>query len=207
MKIEIKRSINPVKYNDAINILEKRVEKIINKKDENELIWFLTHPSIFTGGISFKKEEILDKSIKIFRTSRGGKLTWHGAGQLVCYFVINLNKRKKDIRKFLNTIEESIIDALREYKITTKSDRKKIGIWYTNGKKIKKVAAIGIKVRKWVAYHGFSLNINNDLNPYKKIIPCGIEDREVTNLINIKKQNYNKISNVIEKHLTKKLKI
>ena len=207
MKIEIKRSINPVKYNDAINILEKRVEKIINKKDENELIWFLTHPSIFTGGISFKKEEILDKSIKIFKTSRGGKLTWHGAGQLVCYFVINLNKRKKDIRKFLNTIEESIIDALREYKITTKSDRKKIGIWYTNGKKIKKVAAIGIKVRKWVAYHGFSLNINNDLNPYKKIIPCGIEDREVTNLINIKKQNYNKISNVIEKHLTKKLKI
>ena len=207
MKIEIKRSINPVKYNDAINILEKRVEKIINKKDENELIWFLTHPSIFTGGISFKKEEILDKSIKIFKTSRGGKLTWHGAGQLVCYFVINLNKRKKDIRNFLNTIEESIIDALREYKITTKSDRKKIGIWYTNGKKIKKVAAIGIKVRKWVAYHGFSLNINNDLNPYKKIIPCGIEDREVTNLINIKKQNYNKISNVIEKHLTKKLKI
>ena len=207
MKIEIKRSINPIKYNDAINILEKKVEKIINKKDENELIWFLTHPSIFTGGISFKKEEILDKSIKIFRTSRGGKLTWHGAGQLVCYFVINLNKRKKDIRKFLNTIEESIIDALREYKITTKSDRKKIGIWYTNGKKIKKVAAIGIKVRKWVAYHGFSLNINNDLNPYKKIIPCGIEDREVTNLINIKKQNYNKISNVIEKHLTKKLKI
>ncbi len=207
MKIEIKRSINPIKYNNAINILEKKVEKIINKKDENELIWFLTHPAIFTGGISFKKEEILDKSIKIFKTSRGGKLTWHGPGQLVCYFVINLNKRKKDIRKFLNTIEESIIDALREYKITTKSDRKKIGIWYTNGKKIKKVAAIGIKVRKWVAYHGFSLNINNDLNPYKKIIPCGIEDREVTNLINIKKQNYNKISNVIEKHLTKKLKI
>ena len=207
MKIEIKRSINPIKYNNAINILEKKVEKIINKKDENELIWFLTHPSIFTGGISFKKEEILDKSIKIFKTSRGGKLTWHGPGQLVCYFVINLNKRKKDIRKFLNTIEESIIDTLREYKIKTKSDRKKIGIWYTNGKKIKKVAAIGIKVRKWVAYHGFSLNINNDLNPYKKIIPCGIEDREVTNLINIKKQNYNKISNVLEKHLTKKLKI
>ena len=207
MKIEIKRSINPIKYNNAINILEKKVEKIINKKDENELIWFLSHPSVFTGGISFKEKEILDKSIKIFKSSRGGKLTWHGPGQLVCYFVINLNKRKKDIRKFLNTIEESIIDALREYKITTKSDRKKIGIWYTNGKKIKKVAAIGIKVRKWVAYHGFSLNINNDLNPYKKIIPCGIEDREVTNLINIKKQNYNKISNIIEKHLTKKLKI
>ena len=207
MKIEIKRSINPIKYNNAINILEKKVEKIINKKDENELIWFLNHPSIFTGGISFKKEEILDKSIKILKSSRGGKITWHGPGQLVCYFVINLNKRKRDIRKFINIIEESLIDALRDYKIKTKSDRKKIGIWYTKDKKLKKVAAIGIKVRKWVAYHGFSLNISNDLDSYNKIIPCGIVDREITNLISIKKQDYTKISNVLEKYLIKKLKI
>ncbi len=207
MKIEIKRSINPIKYNNAINILEKKVEKIINKKDENELIWFLNHPSTFTAGISFKKEEILDKSIKILRTSRGGKLTWHGPGQLICYFVINLNKRKRDIRKFINIIEESIIDALCEYKIKTKSDRKKIGIWYIKNKKLKKVAAIGIKVKKWVAYHGFSLNINNDLDSYKKIIPCGIMDRGVTNLNNIKKQDYTKISYILEKYLIKKLKI
>ena len=207
MKIEIKRSINPIKYNNAINILEKKVEKIINKKDENELIWFLNHPSIFTGGISFKKEEILDKSIKILKTSRGGKLTWHGPGQLICYFVINLNKRKRDIRKFINIIEESIVDTLYEYKIKTKSDRKKIGIWYIKNKKLKKVAAIGIKVKKWVAYHGFSLNINNDLGSYKKIIPCGIMDREVTNLNNIKKQDYTKISHLLEKYLIKKLKI
>jgi len=206
MKIKIKRSINPIKYNNAINILEKKVEKIINKKDENELIWFLSHPSVFTGGISFKEKEILDKSIKIFKSSRGGKLTWHGPGQLVCYFVINLNKRKKDIRKFINIIEESIIDTLCEYKIKTKSDREKIGIWYTKDKKLKKVAAIGIKVKKWIAYHGFSLNINNNLDSYKKIIPCGIMDREVTNLNNIKKQDYTKISNVLEKHLIKKLK-
>ncbi len=207
MKIEIKKSIKPIKYNKAINILEKKVENIINEKDENELIWFLSHPSVFTGGISFKKEEIIDKSIKILKTSRGGKITWHGPGQLVCYFVINLNKRKRDIRKFINIIEESIVNTLYEYKIKTKSDRKKIGIWYTNNKKSKKVAAIGIKVKKWVAYHGFSLNINNDLNSYKKIIPCGITDREVTNLLNIKKQNYSNISSVLEKHLVKNLKI
>ncbi len=207
MKIEIKRSINPIKYNYAINILEKKVEKIINKKDENELIWFLNHPSTFTAGISFKKDEILDKSIKILKTSRGGKLTWHGPGQLICYFVINLNKRKRDIRKFINIIEESIVDALWEYKIKTKSDRKKIGIWYIKNKKLKKVAAIGIKVRKWIAYHGFSLNINNNLDSYKKIIPCGIKDREVTNLNNIKKQDYTKISYLLEKYLIKKLKI
>ncbi len=207
MKIQIKRSINPIKYNNAINILEKKVDKIINKKDENELIWFLNHPSTFTAGISFKKEEILDKSIKIIKTSRGGKLTWHGPGQLICYFVINLNKRKKDIRKFINIIEESIVDTLYEYKIKTKSDRKKIGIWYIKNKKLKKVAAIGIKVKKWIAYHGFSLNINNDLDSYKKIIPCGIMDREVTNLNNIKKQDYTKISHLLEKYLIKKLKI
>ena len=207
MKIEIKRSINPIKYNNAINILEKKVEKIINKKDENELIWFLTHPSIFTGGISFKKEEILDKSIKILKTSRGGKLTWHGPGQLICYFVINLNKRKRDIRKFINIIEESIIDALCEYKIKTKSDRKKIGIWYIKNKKLKKVAAIGIKVRKWIAYHGFSLNIRNDLSSYNQIIPCGIIDKKITNLIRIKKQNYKKIIIKLKKNLINRLKI
>ena len=207
MSIEIKKSIKPIKYNKAINILEKKVENIINKKDENELIWFLSHPSIFTGGISFKKEEIIDKSIKILKTSRGGKITWHGPGQLVCYFVINLNKRKRDIRNFINIIEESIVNTLHEYKIKTKSDRKKIGIWYTKNKKSKKVAAIGIKVKKWVAYHGFSLNINNDLNSYKKFIPCGITDREVTNLLNIKKQDYSNVSCVLEKHLVKNLKI
>ncbi len=207
MKIEIKKSIKPIKYNKAINILEKKVENIINKKDENELIWFLSHPSIFTGGISFKKEEIIDKSIKILKTSRGGKITWHGPGQLVCYFVINLNKRKRDIRNFINIIEESIVNTLHEYKIKTKSDRKKIGIWYTKNKKSKKVAAIGIKVKKWVAYHGFSLNIKNDLSSYKKIIPCGITDREVTNLLNIKKQDYSNVSSVLEKHLVKNLKI
>ena len=206
MSIEIKKSIKPVKYDLAINYLEHRVKEIIDKKTKKELIWFLEHPSIFTGGSSFKENEILDKSIKILKTSRGGKLTWHGPGQLICYFVINLNKRKRDIRKFINIIEESIIDALCEYKIKTKSDRKKIGIWYIKNKKFKKVAAIGIKVRKWVAYHGFSLNISNDLDSYKKIIPCGIVDREITNLINIKKQDYTKISNVLEKHLIKKLK-
>ena len=206
MSIEIKKSIKPVNYIEALKFLEDRAVKI-NKNEANELIWILEHPSTFTAGTSFNESEILDKSIKILKTSRGGKLTWHGPGQLICYFVINLDKRKRDIRKFINVIEESIIDALCEYKIKTKSDRKKIGIWYIKNKKFKKVAAIGIKVKKWVAYHGFSLNINNDLDSYKKIIPCGIMDREVTNLSNIKKQDYTKISHLIEKYLIKKLKI
>ena len=128
MSIEIKKSIKPVNYFDAIDFLEKRVTKI-NINDANELIWILEHPSIFTAGTSFNENDILDKSIKVVKTSRGGKITWHGPGQLVCYFVINLNNRKKDIRKFLNIIENSIITSLKKFGISSYSDRKNIGIW------------------------------------------------------------------------------
>ena len=162
MNIEIKKSKKPINYDFAIKKLEKRVNKIINKSAKKELIWFLEHPSIYTGGSSFKKSEILDSSINIIKTSRGGKITWHGPGQLICYFVIDLNKRKKDIRKFINIIEKSIIKTLHDYKILSFSDRENIGIWYKKKNKIFKIAAIGIRVKNWIAYHGFSLNINND---------------------------------------------
>ncbi len=207
MKILIKRSIKPVIYKKAIDILEKKVEKIINKKDEKELIWFLEHPSIYTGGTSFKKNEILDSSINIINSNRGGKITWHGPGQLVCYLVIDLGKRGKDIRRFIKKVELSIIETLRKYNIKSRSDRKNIGIWYSENNKLKKIAAIGFKIKRWVAYHGFSINISNELNHYDKIIPCGIKDREITNLISIKKINYNKISSMLEKNLIKNLKI
>ena len=205
MKIEIKRSKKPVKYTYAINFLEKRLLKISNDNSD-ELIWLLKHPSTYTAGTSYNKSEILDKSIKIIKTNRGGKITWHGPGQLVCYLVINLNKRKKDIRKFLNIIEQSIIESLSEYKIKSFSDPKNIGIWVKHNNKSKKIGAIGIRIKKWITYHGFSLNINNSLSKYKKIIPCGIKNKEVSNLINIKKQNYKNIDKVIIKHLIKNLK-
>ena len=135
MIIEIKRSIKPVNYDSAIKKLEERVGQLIEKKSNNELIRFLEHPSIFTGGSTYKKSEILDKSIKIIKTSRGGKITWHGPGQLICYFVIDLNKRKKDLRKFIQLIEKSIIKSLNELNINSKCDRKNIGIWYKSKKK------------------------------------------------------------------------
>ncbi len=207
MSIEIKKSIKPVKYDLAINYLEHRVKEIIDKKTKKELIWFLEHPSVFTGGSSYKNNEILDNSIKVIKTSRGGKITWHGPGQLVCYFVIDLNKRKKDLRKFINIIEDSIIETLEEYKILCTSDRKNIGIWYKKNNKIFKVAAIGIRVKKWIAYHGFSLNIDNDLSSYNQIIPCGIIDKEITNLISIKKKNYKQIIIKLKKNLLNRLKI
>ena len=207
MNIEIKKSIKPVNYDKAINLLEERVEQLANNKKAKELIWFLEHPSIFTGGSSYKKEEILDNSIKINKTSRGGKITWHGPGQLICYFVIDLSKRNKDIRKFIEIIENSIINSTKFFNINLKSDRNNIGIWFNDGKNLKKVGAIGIRVKKWIAYHGFSLNICNELKHYEKIVPCGIKDKKITNLIKIKKQNYKNISSLLEKNLISYLKI
>jgi len=206
MNIEIKRSIKPVNYLDAIKFLEDRVIKI-NNNQANELIWILEHPSTFTAGPSSNKRDILDKSIDIIKTSRGGKITWHGPGQLICYLVINLNNRKRDIRKFVNIIENSIIHSLKSFGIECFSDRKNIGIWSKLNNKDKKVGAIGIKVKRWIAYHGFSININNDISNYQKIVPCGIKDKGIATLKEINNRNYNKLSDVIIKNLVTNLKI
>ena len=206
MSIEIKKSIKPVNYLDAIKTLEERVDKL-NKNEANELIWILEHPSTFTAGTSYEESEILDKSINIVKSSRGGKITWHGPGQLICYLVINLNKRKKDIRKFINIIETSIIASLKSFEIKSHSDRKNIGVWIKNNNEEMKVAALGIKVKKWISYHGFSININNDISNYNKIIPCGIKNKSVTTLKKIKKQDYDKLPDEIIKNLIANLKI
>ena len=205
MNIEIKKSQKPVKYEDALTFMEKRLYEI-NKNDSHDLIWILEHEEIYTAGTSFKEKEILDKSIKVIQTNRGGKITYHGPGQLICYFVINLKKRKKDIRKFISIIEKTIIDTIKFYKIDTFADKKNIGIWYKNNNEIKKVAAIGVRVSKWVAYHGFSINVNNDLNKYNAIIPCGIEDKGVTSLKKIKSQNYDNLDNKLVEYFISNLK-
>ena len=204
MNIDIKKSTKLINYTEAIDFLEKRLIEV-NQNKSNELIWVLEHPSTFTAGISYNKNEILDKKINLIKTNRGGKITWHGPGQLVCYFVIDLNKRKKDIRRFVTLIEKTIMQTLKKYKINSFSDRKNIGIWVNDKNKTKKIGAIGIKIKKWIAYHGFSLNINNSLHQYKKIIPCGIIDKEVSNLKLIKNQNYMKIKDEIVLNFIKNL--
>ncbi len=194
MTIEIKKSQNPVKYEDAISFMEDRL-KDIDQKKVDDLIWILEHDHIYTSGTSFNENEIIDKSINIIKTNRGGKITYHGPGQLICYFVIDLKKGKKDIRKFISVIEKSIIETLKLYDIETFADKENIGIWYNDNLTIKKVAAIGVRVSKWIAYHGFSININNDLKKYDAIIPCGIKDKGVTNLEQIKNQDYDELKN------------
>ena len=204
MNIEIKKSIKPVKYDVAMKFLEERLLDI-NLKKKGDLIWILEHKEIYTAGSNYKENEVLNKDIKLIRTNRGGKITYHGPGQLICYFVIDLKKRKKDIRKFITLIEKTIIESLSEFNLRTFGDPKNIGIWIDDNADIKKVAAIGIRVSKWIAYHGFAININNDLTKYLDIIPCGISDKGVTNLKGINNQNYSKLSDIIIENFTKNL--
>ena len=196
MNIEIKKSIKPIKYISSLTYMEERLDGILLGK-KKELIWILEHEEIYTGGTSYKENEILDKSINFIKTNRGGKITYHGPGQKVFYIVLDLRKRKKDIRKLINTIEKTIIETLNEFNIETFADKNNIGIWYNKGNNIEKIAAIGIKIKNWIAYHGFAINISNNTEKYNKIIPCGISDRKVTNLNKIKKQNYTNLSNIL----------
>ena len=194
MSIEIKISKRRISYNIAMKFLQKRVEEIKKKKGK-ELLWILEHPITFTAGIRANKKEILDNKIKIINSNRGGKITLHNPGQIIVYFAIDLNNRKKDIRKFVQLIEKSIIDFLYIYNINGKNDKTNIGIWVNQ----KKIAAIGLRVSKWIAYHGCSININNNLEDYLKIKPCGLDNSKITSIYNEKK---GKIKN-IEKNLIK----
>ena len=204
MNIEIKKSIKPVKYDFAVKLLEERLLDI-NDNKKNDLIWLLEHEEIYTAGTNYKEEEILNKDIDLIKTNRGGKITYHGPGQLICYFVIDLKQRKKDIRKFITLIEKTIIESLSEFNIKSFGDPQNIGIWVNDKSNIKKVAAIGVRVSKWIAYHGFAINISNDLEKYQNIIPCGILDKGVTNRKSINDQNYNILSDVIVENFTKNL--
>ena len=200
MDIEFKISKNPVNYKKAIKFLENRVDKV--KKGGRELVWFLEHPLTYSKGIRSKDNEILDKSIKLIKTNRGGKITMHNPGQQIVYFVINLNLRRKDVRNLVRQIENAIIEFLKIYEIESYSDKKNIGIWV----KGRKIAAIGIRISRWVAYHGFSINIKNNLSDYKKIMPCGLDNRKMTSLKNEKKytkQITKNLKRILSKYLSK----
>ena len=206
MNIEIKKSIKPVNYKDAIEYLENRLIDI-NINNKKDLIWILEHKEVYTGGTSYDKKEILNKNINLIETNRGGKITYHGPGQIIVYFVIDLKKRKKDIRKFITIIEKTIIDSLLEFNVKTFADRKNIGIWLNHNKEIKKIAAIGIRVKKWIAYHGFAINIDVDLVKYNNIVPCGITDKKITNLKEVKDLNYKDLDKKIINNFIKNLEI
>jgi len=199
MNIDVKISVKPIEYIKSVNILEKRVADVLEGK-KPELLWMLEHYPVYTAGTSSKMTDLLDKNLNVIKTNRGGKLTYHGPGQKIVYFVLNLNKREKDIRKLIIKIENCITNILSEYKIKSYPDKKNIGIWVGDKNKSMKIAAIGIKVKRWIAYHGFSLNISNDLSRYKGIIPCGIKDKGITSLKELGVKKYDDVEKIITKN-------
>ena len=200
MNIEIKISKRRITYKYAMKFLNKRVADVkLNKA--KELIWILEHPTTYTAGIRSLKNEILDKNIKIIKTNRGGKITLHNPGQKIIYFVINLNKRKKDIRRLVSILENAIIQLLSVYDIKGKKDKDNIGIWVGG----KKIAAIGLRVSRWVAYHGCSINVNNNLDQYLKIRPCGLNNQNVTSIFFENQKKIKNINNNIKKIFIKKI--
>ncbi len=202
MNIEVKITQKPIDYTESMQLLEKRMIDVLAGK-RNEFLWILEHKTVYTAGKLSDEKDLIDKSIRTFKADRGGKYTVHSPGQKVIYFVLNLNKRKKDIRKLIDNIENCIINILKEYNLKSNRDKKNIGIWVKKNKKTMKIAAIGIKVKKWIAYQGFSLNVNNDLEKYKKIVPCGITDKGVTSLKNLGINRYENINQVIAKNFLK----
>ena len=198
MNIEVKNSVKPVDYNKSMEILERRVEDILLGK-KNELLWILEHNTVYTAGTSSNEKDLINKNIEIIKTNRGGKHTIHSPGQKIIYFVLNLNKREKDIRKLVSKIETCIMEILEEYKVKSYTDKKNIGIWVKKKNNLMKIAAIGIRVRKWIAYHGFAINVSNDLSKYQNIIPCGVRDKGITSLKEIGVNNFDKIEKIIAK--------
>ena len=202
--IDIKTSNQNIEYFEALNFMEKKVDKILDNK-ENEMLWFLNHHHIYTCGTSANRNEILSKTnIPILQTNRGGKTTYHGPGQRIVYFMINLNKRKKDIRKFVNIIENSVISLLKEFGIEATTFPERVGIWVikSQGNKLlkeKKIGAIGLRIKKWVTYHGLSFNINPDLKYYENINACGLKNYTSTSLkdlcIKLTNKEFDKVIN------------
>ena len=186
-QFEIKISKSEVNYEEAVMYMESRVDGIINNKSE-ELIWFLNHNHIFTQGTSASKEEILNSDIiDVIQSNRGGKTTYHGPGQRIVYFMLNLNNKNKDIRKFITVIENSLISFLADYNIEAQAFKDRVGIWVTKSNNIsfnkeKKIGAIGLRIKKWITYHGLSFNINPDLKYYNYIHSCGLKEYQNTSM-------------------------
>ena len=186
--IEWKISNTPIDYDFAILEMQKRVTNI-KSNNNNELVWLLEHESIFTAGTSARDEDLINNQVKTRHTGRGGQWTWHGPGQRVAYVMLNLKKRLPDIKAYVNALEEWIILTLEDFNIVGVRLENKPGVWVANkNKSYDKVAALGVRISSWVSWHGISININPNLEEFKNIIPCGINDGGVTSLYNLNRK-------------------
>ncbi len=211
-QIEIKISNHEINYEKAVMYMESRVDGI-NRNQSKELLWFLSHNHIFTQGTSATKEEVLNSNvIDVIKSNRGGKTTYHGPGQRIVYFMLNLNDKNKDIRKFITIIENSLISFLSSYNVEAQAFKDRVGIWVTKSNNVtfdkeKKIGAIGLRIKKWITYHGLSFNINPNLKYYNYIHSCGLKEYENTSMEELGiKLDQSEFDNKFKKIFIEKLK-
>ncbi len=183
-----------VDYDTALERMDKYVQKIISG-EADEKIWLLEHPSLYTAGTSANKKDLVEPNrFPVFETKRGGQYTYHGPGQRVVYVMLDLNKRGKDVKKFVENMEAWIIRTLAEFNVVGQSRSGRVGIWVERHDKPKntnglieeeKIAAIGVRLRKWITFHGLSINVDPDLSHFQGIVPCGIKEHGVTSLVDL----------------------
>ena len=180
-------SQHPVAYPDAMAQMESRVDDII-RGHADEAVWLLEHPALYTAGTSAKPADLVDPDhLPVFETRRGGQYTYHGPGQRVAYAMLDLNKRGRDVRAYVRRLEDWIVMTLAEFNVTGTVHDDRVGVWVAreNSDKEDKIAAIGVRLRKWVAYHGISINVEPDLSHFDGIVPCGITEHGVTSLVHL----------------------
>ena len=182
-EIEWKISDSLIPYEEALAEMERRAAAI-REGHEPELVWLLEHPPLYTAGTSAKSEDLIDPDrFPVYDAGRGGQYTYHGPGQRIAYVLLDLKKRNSDIRAFVQDMEAWVIDVLAQYQIKGEIREGRVGVWIQNGSREDKIAAIGVRVRKWVSFHGISINVEPDLSHYEGIIPCGISEHGVTSLV------------------------
>jgi lipoyl(octanoyl) transferase len=186
-KVELFKSDTLVDYKVASKFMEER-SSLIHNGEANELVWLLEHPNVYTAGSSAKDDELLGtKDIPVYKTTRGGKYTYHGPGQRIIYLMINLERCDKDIRKFIMILEKIIVKTFKKFDMDVYPVRDRIGIWIKTGNGEEKIGAMGLKVKKWISLHGISINISPELQYFDGIVPCGLSEYNVTSIKKLKK--------------------
>ena len=178
-----------VDYEAAVGEMEARAEAI-SKGEASERIWLVEHPPLYTAGTSAQDADLLDtKTFPVYRTGRGGQYTYHGPGQRVAYVMLNLKARRPDVRLFVSALEDWIIRTLDEFNVKGERREDRVGVWVKRPELAKdredKIAALGIRVRRWVTFHGLSINVDPDLDHFQGIVPCGVQDHGVTSLVDL----------------------
>ena len=205
--IEFKTSNELIDYEKALTVMEDRVDGI-HEGSQTELLWFVQHPPLYTAGTSSSEEDLLNPTrFPVHQVGRGGQYTYHGPGQRVVYIMLNLKKRGADVREFVSNLEGIVIDTLAELGVTGERRKGRVGIWVNDNQNEKKIAAIGIRIRHWITFHGISINVNPDLEHFSGIVPCGISEYGVTSLSDLKIDcTMLGVDNILKKHFLRTFK-